>query len=670
MTELPTGTSALLDQQCANAIRVLAIDGVQRANSGHPGLPLGMADAAYVLWARFLKHNPTDPHWLDRDRFVLSAGHGSMLLYALLHLTGYDLPLSELQRFRQWGSQTPGHPEYHDTPGVETTTGPLGQGFATAVGMALAERWLATKFNRPGFTVVDHTTYVLASDGDLMEGVSHEAASLAGHLKLSKLIVLYDSNAISLVGGTELSFSEDVALRFTAYGWQVLHADGHAMAEVAEALAEAQDDRTRPTLIICRTQIGYGSPKAGSHKSHGEPLGADGVRATKAALGWPLEPEFFVPDEVYDYMNLAIEVGGTRQREWDALMARWRAAFPELAAEWDQMHAKQLPADWHAVLPQFATDPKAKGTRIASGETVNALAAVLPGLLGGSADLHTSDNTFLNAYTALRSDDFSGRNIHYGVREHAMGAAMNGMALHGGIIPFGGTFLVFSDYLRPAIRLAALMQQQVIYVFTHDSIGLGEDGPTHQPVEHLAALRAIPNLYVVRPGDANEVAQAWRIALERTTGPTALIFSRQNVPTLDRSILAPAEGTLRGGYVLRAVDRPQALLIGSGSELSIALQAADLLAQRGVAAQVVSMPSWELFAAQDAEYRAQVLPATVTVRVAIEAGRSFGWERWIGTQGTMVGVDRFGASAPYQQIYQQLGLTPEALADAVQAQLG
>jgi transketolase len=669
MTATPNGTSAELDQRCANAIRALAIDGVQKANSGHPGLPLGMADAAYVLWARFLKHNPADPHWFDRDRFVLSAGHGSMLLYALLHLTGYDLPIEELQRFRQWGSRTPGHPEYHDTPGVETTTGPLGQGLATAVGMALGERWLAAKFNRPGFTVVDHYTYVLASDGDLMEGISHEAASLAGHLKLAKLIVLYDSNKISLVGSTDLAFSEDVAARFGAYGWQVLHADGHAMADVAHALAEAQEDRERPTLIICRTEIGYGSPRAGTHKAHGEPLGADAVRATKAKLGWPLEPDFYVPAEVYEHMGLAIEVGGARQREWEATLARWRNAYPDLAAEWEALNSKRLPADWNAVLPHFPADPKAKGTRIASGETVNALAQVVPGLLGGSADLHTSDNTYLNAYASLRPDDFSGRNIHYGVREHAMGAAMNGLALHGEIIPFGGTFLVFSDYLRPAIRLAALMRLQVIYVFTHDSIGLGEDGPTHQPVEHLAALRAIPNLYVVRPGDANEVAQAWRIALEHTDGPTALIFSRQNVPTLDRSALAPAEGALRGGYVLRAAANPQALLIGTGSELSLALQAADLLEARGIATQVVSMPSWELFARQDEAYRASVLPAQLTARVAVEAARPFGWERWVGEHGAVVGVDRFGASAPYQEIYQQFGLTPEAIAAAVEQQL-
>jgi transketolase len=669
MTATPNGTSAELDQRCANAIRALAIDAVQKANSGHPGLPLGMADAAYVLWARFLKHNPADPHWFDRDRFVLSAGHGSMLLYALLHLTGYDLPIEELQRFRQWGSRTPGHPEYHDTPGVETTTGPLGQGLATAVGMALGERWLAAKFNRPGFTVVDHYTYVLASDGDLMEGISHEAASLAGHLKLAKLIVLYDSNKISLVGSTDLAFSEDVAARFGAYGWQVLHADGHAMADVAHALAEAQEDRERPTLIICRTEIGYGSPKAGTHKAHGEPLGADAVRATKAKLGWPLEPDFYVPAEVYEHMGLAIEVGGARQREWEATLARWRNAYPDLAAEWEALSSKRLPADWNAVLPHFSADPKAKGTRIASGETVNALAQVVPGLLGGSADLHTSDNTYLKAYASLRPDDFSGRNIHYGVREHAMGAAMNGLALHGKIIPFGGTFLVFSDYLRPAIRLAALMRLQVIYVFTHDSIGLGEDGPTHQPVEHLAALRAIPNLYVVRPGDANEVAQAWRIALEHTDGPTALIFSRQNVPTLDRSALAPAEGALRGGYVLRAAANPQALLIGTGSELSLALQAADLLEARGIATQVVSMPSWELFARQDEAYRASVLPAQLTVRVAVEAARPFGWERWVGEHGAVVGVDRFGASAPYQEIYQQFGLTPEAIAAAVEQQL-
>lgn len=658
-----------IDRLCANAIRALAIDAVQQANSGHPGMPLGMADAAYVLWTRFLKHNPSDPGWPNRDRFVLSAGHGSMLLYALLHLTGYDLPLEELKQFRQWGSRTPGHPEYHETPGVEMTTGPLGQGIATAVGMAIAERWLATKFNRTGFPVVDHHTYVIASDGDLMEGISHEAASLAGHLRLGKLIVLYDSNDISLVGPTKLAWSENVAERFAAYGWQVLYADGHNISSVALALAEAIADGERPSLIITRTVIGYGSPRAGSHKAHGEPLGVEGVRLTKAALGWPQEPLFYVPDEVYDHMQLAVEVGEVRQHEWEAMLRRYRAAYPELAAEWDLLQAGGLPDGWEAALPVFAPDPKAKGTRTASGAVLQALAPIIPGLLGGSADLHTSDFTYLEGLGSISGDHFNARNLHFGVREHAMGAILNGMALHGGIIPYGGTFLVFSDYMRPSIRLAALMGLRVVYVFTHDSIGVGEDGPTHQPVEHLVALRAIPNLLVVRPGDANEVAMAWRLALNRTDGPTAIILSRQNVPTLDRTHLDAADGVLRGGYVLRAADSPQAIIIATGSEVSIALAAAEQLAHEDIAVQVVSMPCRELFDQQDSAYRNHVLPPTVQARVAVEAGRLLGWERYVGCDGAIIGVDRFGASAPFQRLYTEFGLTAERIVAAVKEQV-
>ncbi|MEF3273670.1 MAG: transketolase [Chloroflexus sp.] len=661
--------TATIDQLCANAIRALAIDAVQQANSGHPGMPLGMADAAYVLWTRFLRHNPADPHWPNRDRFVLSAGHGSMLLYALLHLSGYELSLDDLKQFRQWGSRTPGHPEYHETPGVEMTTGPLGQGIATAVGMAIAERWLATKFNRVGFPIVDHYTYVIASDGDLMEGISHEAASLAGHLRLGKLIVLYDSNEISLVGPTKLAWSENVANRFAAYGWQVLYADGHNMSAVALALAEAIADSERPSLIITRTIIGYGSPRAGSHKAHGEPLGTEGVKQTKAALGWPQEPAFYVPPEVYDHMQLAVEVGAVRQREWEAMLQRYRASYPELAAQWDVLQAGGLPTGWEAALPVFAADPKAKGTRVASGTVLQALAPVIPGLLGGSADLHTSDFTYLEGFGSISGENFNARNLHFGVREHAMGAILNGMALHGGIIPYGGTFLVFSDYMRPAIRLAALMRLRVIYVFTHDSIGVGEDGPTHQPVEHLVSLRAIPNLLVVRPGDANEVAMAWRLALQRTNGPTAIILSRQNVPTLDRTHLGGADGVLRGGYVLRTTDPVQAIIIATGSEVALALTAADQLASEGIGVQVVSMPCRELFDQQDATYREQVLPSSIKARVAVEAGRSLGWERYVGCTGTIIGVDRFGASAPFQRVYAEFGLTVERIVAAVKDQL-
>ena len=662
-------TTATLDRLCANAIRALAIDAVQQANSGHPGMPLGMADAAYVLWTRFLKHNPSDPHWPNRDRFVLSAGHGSMLLYALLHLTGYDLALDDLKQFRQWGSRTPGHPEYHETPGVEMTTGPLGQGFATAVGMAIAERWLATRFNRAGFPIVDHYTYVIASDGDLMEGISHEAASLAGHLRLGKLIVLYDSNDISLVGPTKLSWSENVADRFAAYGWQVLYADGHNMSSVALALAEAIADDQRPSLIITRTVIGYASPRAGSHKAHGEPLGVEGVKLTKEALGWPTEPAFYVPLEVYEHMHLAAEVGEGRQREWEAMLNRYRASYPDLAAEWDLLQEGGLPANWHTALPVFPPDPKAKGTRVASGAVLQALAPILPGLLGGSADLHTSDFTYLEGFGSISGDNFQARNLHFGVREHAMGAILNGMALHGGIIPYGGTFLVFSDYMRPSIRLAALMKLRVIYVFTHDSIGVGEDGPTHQPVEHLVALRAIPNVLVVRPADANEVAMAWRLALQRTDGPTAIILSRQNVPTLDRSGLGAAEGVLRGGYILRDAESAQALIIATGSEVGVALAAADQLEAEGIAVRVVSMPCRELFDQQEAGYREKVLPSSIPVRVAIEAGRSLGWERYVGCEGTIIGVDRFGASAPFQRIYAEFGLTAERIVAAVKQHL-
>lgn len=545
------------------------------------------------------------------------------------------------------------------------TTGPLGQGIATAVGMAIAERWLATKFNRTGFPVVDHYTYVIASDGDLMEGISHEAASLAGHLRLGKLIVLYDSNDISLVGPTKLAWSENVAERFAAYGWQVLYADGHNMSSVALALAEAIADSERPSLIITRTVIGYASPRAGSHKAHGEPLGVEGVRLTKAALGWPQEPPFYVPDEVYDHMQLAVEVGEVRQREWEAMLRRYRASYPELAAEWDLLQAGGLPDGWEVALPVFAPDPKAKGTRTASGAVLQALAPILPGLLGGSADLHTSDFTYLEGLGSISGDHFNARNLHFGVREHAMGAILNGMALHGGIIPYGGTFLVFSDYMRPSIRLAALMGLRVIYVFTHDSIGVGEDGPTHQPVEHLVSLRAIPNLLVVRPGDANEVAMAWRLALQRTNGPTALILSRQNVPTLDRTQLGAADGVLRGGYVLRAADPPQAIIIATGSEVQIALAAAEQLAHEGIAVQVVSMPCRELFDQQEQAYRDRVLPPLVKARVVIEAGRSLGWERYVGCDGAIIGVDRFGASAPFQRLYAEFGLTAERVVAAV-----
>lgn len=644
----------------ANTIRGLAMDAVQQANSGHPGMPMGMADAAVVLWTQFLRHNPGDPEWFDRDRFVLSAGHGSMLLYSLLHLSGYDLPMEELINFRQWGSKTPGHPENHETVGVETTTGPLGQGITNAIGMALAERWLAARFNRPGHTIVDHYTYVIASDGDLMEGVSHEASSLAGHLALSKLIVLYDDNNISIDGSTDLTFTEDVLARYASYGWHVQQVDGHDPAAVYAAIEAARMDEKRPSLIACRTTIGYGSPnRAGTAQAHGEPLGEEELKLTKENLGWPLTPRFYVPDGVYDFMQTNGEAAAAWKKRWEA----YQETFPQQAAELTAALRGDLPANWDEILPVFEAGKKL-ATRASSGQALNAIAPHVPYLLGGSADLTGSNKTDLKGKADLKPDDFSGRYIRFGVREHAMGGMMNGMALHGGIRPYGGTFLVFSDYMRPSIRLAALMHLPVIYVFTHDSIGLGEDGPTHQPVEHLMALRAIPNLTVIRPADAAETAVAWRAALENKSGPSALALTRQGVPTLDRSKYAAADGLLKGGYVLSDAPDPQVILLGTGSEVAIALQAQELLAEKGVVARVVSMPSWELFASQDDAYRHSVLLPGVTARVSIEAGVTFGWERFVGQGGKSIGLDRFGASAPYQTIYEQLGLTAQAMAGA------
>ncbi len=667
-----------IDRLCANTIRGLAMDAVQQANSGHPGMPMGMADAAYVLWTQFLKHNPADPAWPDRDRFVLSAGHGSMLLYSLLHLTGYNLTLDEIKQFRQLGSRTAGHPEYRNTPGVETTTGPLGQGIANAVGMALAERHLALRFNRADFSIVDHYTYVICSDGDMMEGISHEAASLAGHLQLGKLIVLYDSNRISIDGSTDLAYSEDVAQRFAAYGWDVQTVDGHAPAEVEQALIHARAITTAPSLIICRTIIGYGSPnKQGTAKSHGEALGVQEVRLSKQVLNIPQEPLFYVPDAVYAHMRCAVAVGAQQQQEWQEMLQRYYEAYPDLARTWEQMWQTQVPTNWSEILPSFTPAKGGLATRTASGETLNALAPLVPSLLGGSADLSGSNNTIIKDAETIRAGHYQGRNVHFGVREHAMGSILNGMALHGGFIPYGGTFLIFSDYMRPSIRMAAMMSLQVIYVFTHDSIGLGEDGPTHQPIEQLANLRAVPNLYVVRPADAAETALAWRIALERRNGPTALILTRQKVAILNRSEdghlnghgpLASAVGTVRGGYVLLSVPEPDVILIATGSEVELAVEAAYVLAERSIAARVVSMPCWELFEQQDQTYRDSVLPPSVSARVAVEAASSFGWERYVGPAGATVSIDTFGASGPYQDLYRYYGFTAEHIA-AVATQL-
>ncbi|MCP4362429.1 MAG: transketolase [Chloroflexi bacterium] len=644
----------------ANTIRGLTMDGVQKANIGHPGMPMGTADIAVVLWTQFLKHNPQDPAWVNRDRFVLSAGHGSMLIYSLLHLSGYDLSLDELKRFRQWGSQTPGHPEFGHTVGIETTTGPLGQGVANAVGLALAERWLAAKFNRPDMEIVDHSTYAIAGDGDLMEGVSAEASSLAGHLALGKLIVLYDDNGITIDGRTDLTFTEDVLARYAAYGWQTSQVDGHDSATVLTAIQDAKENNTQPSLIACRTHIGYGSPhKQDTSAAHGSPLGDEEIRLTKQNLGWPEKPLFYIPDEVYTFMAGS----NAAQAEWNRLWSKYQTEYPGLAAEFNAFMNGDLPTNWDEILPKFEAG-KAIATRNASGAVLNALAPHVPYLLGGSADLSGSNKTGLKGEQDLKPDDFSGRYIRFGVREHGMGGIMNGMALHGGVRPYGGTFLVFSDYMRGSVRLAAMMEQPVIYIFSHDSIGLGEDGPTHQPIEHLMSLRAIPNMLVIRPADATETAVAWKVALEHKTGPTALILTRQGVPTLDRRQFAPAAGLAKGAYVLSDVEKPQVVLIGTGSEVHIALAAQTALAVEGVAARVVSMPSWELFVAQSFEYHESVLPSKITARVSVEAGVTLGWERYIGLGGAAVGLDRFGASAPYQTVYEKLGLTPVAVMEA------
>ncbi len=651
-------------RRTADTIRILAAEAVQKANSGHPGMPMGMADAAVTLWTQFLKHNPADPGWWNRDRFVLSAGHGSMLLYSLLHLSGYDLPLSELQRFRQWGSKTPGHPEYGLTPGVETTTGPLGQGIGNAVGMAMAERWLATHFNRPGFPIIDHYTYVIASDGDLMEGISHEIGALAGHLRLGKLIVLYDDNGISIDGPTSLTWSEDVLARFQAYGWHTQRVDGHDPQAVAIAIRNAQAETTRPSLIACRTHIGYGSPnRQDSHKAHGEPLGVEEVRLVKERLGWPTDVEFFIPDEVREWMRSLGAQGAARQAEWEAMFARYAEAYPQEAAVLRQAMSGELPEGWDADLKFNWTAGQTLATRAASGQVLNAIAPRLPTLIGGSADLTPSNNTRPQGIAAITPEDFNGRYIHFGVREHGMGAIMNGMALHGGVRPYGGTFLVFSDYMRPSIRMAALMHLPVIFVFTHDSIGVGEDGPTHQPIEHFTALRAIPNLYVFRPADAKETVIAWRVALQRRHGPTALILTRQALPVLEQ----PVENADRGAYILLEAPGegdPQVILLASGSEVHLAVAAAQRLIAEGVRARVVSMPCWELFEAQPLEYRQQVLPPEVRARVAIEAGATLAWGRYVGLDGIVIGLDRFGASAPAKVLFEQFGLTAEAIVTA------
>ncbi len=670
-----------LEQLAVNTIRFLAADAVQQANSGHPGLPMGAAPMAYVLWTRHLKHAPASPRWPDRDRFVLSAGHGSMLLYALLHLTGYDLSLDDLRSFRQWGSRTPGHPEHDLTPGVEATTGPLGQGLSNAVGMAIAEAHLAARYNRPGHEVVDHRTWVLASDGDLMEGVAAEACSLAGHLGLGKLNVLYDQNHISLAGSTSLTFTEDVGARFAAYGWHVQQvADGTDLDRIDAALTAARATISQPSIILVRTIIGYGAPhKQNTFEAHGAPLGAEEVRAAKEALGWPIEPTFWVPPEVEAHFRTAVARGAHAERDWDTRQRDYRRAHPELADELERRLHGALPAGWDANLPTFSTDAKGLATRKASETILQHLAGVLPELMGGSADLNPSTYTWLKGAGDFQNTAASkegaqgdvggpwgrqGRNLHFGVREHAMGSAVNGLALHGGFIPYGSTFLVFSDYMRPAVRLSALSHLGAVWVYTHDSIGVGEDGPTHQPVEHYAALRAIPSLLFIRPGDANETAAAWRLAIEQRHRPTALALTRQNVPTLDRSRFAPADGVRRGAYTLNPdVDRPDLLLLATGSELHLVVAAAELLAGRGIRARLVSMPCWQLFDEQPAAYRDEVLPPAIGARLAVEAGVALGWHRWIGARGDVLTVDRFGASAPAARVLAEFGFAAEHVAE-------
>ena len=671
-----------LDQLCINTIRALSLDAVQKANSGHPGLPLGAAPMAYVLWTRFLRHNPKNPKWENRDRFLLSAGHGSMLLYSLLYLTGYNLSLDEIKRFRQFGSKTPGHPEYGLTPGVEITTGPLGQGFANGVGMAMGAAHLAAKFNKERFPLIDHYVYAIVSDGDLMEAVASEAASLGGHLKLGKLIYLYDDNHVTIEGFTDLAFSEDVPKRFEAYGWHTLTVeDGNDLAAIEQAIRDAQSVGTKPSLISVKTTIGYGMPTAGTRKAHSDAPGEDAVRETKRHLGWPEDKQFYVPDEALAHFREAIERGAQQEADWRSLVEKFVQEHADQGQLWTTTMKGDLPEDWEKHLPDFK-DAKSIATRVASGEVINALAPHLPMLIGGSADVGVSNNTDIKDGGSFEAGQYDGRIFHFGVREHAMGSTLTGISLNGGLIPYGGTFLTFSDYMRPAIRLAALSEVQVVYVFTHDSIGLGEDGPTHQPIEHLAALRAIPHLFVIRPADPAEVAEAWRIAILRRHAPTALALTRQKVGLIDRTRFAKAEGLRRGGYILAEWDRlsslsadankavgepvaqpsgavPRLILIATGSEVSLALEAREKLQSESIPTRVVSMPCVELFEEQPENYRNEVLPPAVTVRLAIEAGVRQGWDRYVGPQGDVICLDRFGASAPGDVAMRELGFNLE-----------
>ncbi len=651
----------MLDELCVNTIRMLSADGVEKAKSGHPGMPMGAAPMAYVLWTRFLRHNPLNPNWFDRDRFVLSAGHGSMLLYSLLHLTGYDLSLDDLKNFRQWKSKTPGHPECRHTPGVETTTGPLGQGLANAVGMAVAESFLASRFNRPGYDIINHYTYCIVSDGDLMEGISHEAASLAGHLALGKLICLYDDNHISIEGNTDISFTEERANRFKAYGWHVKEVkDGNDLEAIENAIGEARQKDTQPSLIAVRTHLGFGSPnKQDSPSAHGEPLGAEEIRLAKENLKYPAEPSFYIHEKAMRHFRKGIEQGKELESKWTNQFDSYKQKHPEAAQELTRWIEGKLPENWDKEFPSFPPDPKGTATRVSSGTVLNAVAQTIKNLIGGSADLAPSNKTIIKGEDDFQPGSYHGRNLRFGVREHGMGGIMNGMSLHGGLIPYGGTFLIFSDYMRPAIRLAAMMGLKVIYIFTHDSIGLGEDGPTHQPVEQLASLRAIPNLTVIRPCDANETTQAWRTAIKLKNTPVALILTRQSVPTLDRNVFAPAQALAKGAYILK--DTPnkkiEIILLASGSEVHVALDSTKELEKNGLGVRVVSMPSWELFEKQDEDYQKKVLPSEIKARVAIEAGTNQGWHRYVGDRGEIIGIERFGASAPSTILFEKFGIT-------------
>ena len=662
-----------IDSLAIASIRTLSIDAIEKANSGHPGLPMGAAPMAYTLWSRYMNHNPKNPNWFNRDRFVLSAGHGSALLYSLLHLSGYDLSLDDLKEFRQWGSKTPGHPEYRHTAGVEATTGPLGQGIAMGVGMAMAERHLAEVYNKDNYPIVDHYTYSLCGDGDLMEGVSAEAASLAGHLKLGRLVVLYDSNDISLDGDLNQSFSESVENRFKAYGWQYLRVeDGNDLNEISKAIEESKQDSLRPTLIEVRTVIGYGSPnKAGKSASHGAPLGAEEIKLTKEAYNWTFEEDFHVPAEVYDHFNkVIVENGQNKEKEWTELLTQYKNEFPELGKQFESAIRNELPEGWSKDLPVYE-EGKGLASRASSGESLNAIAKNLPTLFGGSADLAGSNKTLIKGTSDFLPGSYDGRNIWFGVREFAMGAALNGMALHGGVKVFGGTFFVFSDYLRPAIRLAALMNLPVTYVFTHDSIAVGEDGPTHEPIEQLAALRAMPNLSIIRPADGNETAAAWKLAIESTDKPTALILTRQDLPTLKGTVDVAYDGVSKGAYVVSPANQENAdvLLLATGSEVSLAVEAQKVLEGEGIHASVVSMPSWDRFEAQSKEYKESVIPKTVKKRLAIEMGSSLGWHRYAGDEGEVLAIDQFGASAPANKVLAEYGFTVENVVAHVKALL-